>query len=131
MSTLFNILIGGLCASLITGSAFADELVGDVQQGKTAFQHQCSVCHSLTANRVGPILSGVYGRKSGSVPEYGYSSALQSSTVVWDKTTLDKWLTSTRDFIPGQKMNTSISDPQKRADIIAYLQSISGTDAGK
>jgi len=123
--------IGTVFVSLIAATALADDPAGNAEQGQTAFHQQCSVCHSLTANRVGPILSGVYGRKAGSVPEYGYSNAVKSSNVVWDRTTLDKWLTSSQNFLPGQRMNISISDAQKRADIIAYLKSISGPGGDK
>jgi len=108
---------------LIAGNAYAQNLTGDSANGQSLFEHHCGACHSLTANRVGPILSGVYGRKAGSVSNFTYSTAVKSSDVTWDATTLDKWLTNPRDLIPGQRMNFSISDPQKRADIIAYLKS--------
>jgi cytochrome c len=107
---------------LTSGAAYAD---GDSANGAELFQHHCGACHSLTANRVGPILSGAYGRKAGSVPGFTYSEAVKSSGVTWDSASLDKWLTNPRDFIPGQRMNFSVSDPQKRADIIAYLKKAS------
>lgn len=117
---------------LLTGAvAYADGETGDASHGESLFDHQCTACHSLTANRVGPILSGVYGRKAGTVPDFNYSKAVQSSNVTWDSTSLEKWLTNPRDFIPGQRMNFNISDPQKRADIIAYLKTISEPGYGK
>ena len=53
------VLLGG-------GVAHADG-TGDSAHGEDLFSHHCSVCHSLTANRVGPALGGVYGRKAGTV----------------------------------------------------------------
>ena len=120
--TLSVLALAGLLANT---AAQAQALTGDSESGQSLFQHHCSACHSLTANRVGPILSGVYGRKAGSVPGFSYSDAVKNSGVTWDATSIDKWLTNPRDFIPGQRMNFSISDPQKRADIIAYLKTAS------
>jgi len=105
------------------GVVTAHAQTGDSANGQELFEKHCGACHSLTANRVGPILSGVYGRKAGSVPGFTYSPAVKNSGITWDAASIDKWLTNPRDFIPGQRMNFSISDPQKRADIIAYLKS--------
>lgn len=116
------LLMTGLILSLLNGQAQADGLVGDSSHGESLFERHCSACHSFTSNRVGPILSGVYGRKAGQVPSFNYSKAVKNSSIVWDKDTIDQWLTNPQKLIPGQRMNFNISDPQKRADIIAYLK---------
>ena len=85
----------------------AQNLVGDKDKGETVFDHHCSVCHSLTANRVGPILSGAYGRKAGVVPAFTYSKAVQSANIIWTDKTLDQWLTNPQQLIPGQRMNSA------------------------
>jgi len=127
-----NAFIFLVLSALWTGSgAYAQELTGDSANGESLFRSHCSVCHSMTSNRVGPNLAGVYGRKAGTVPDFHYSTAVQSSTIVWDSKTIDQWLTGPQQFIPGQRMNFSISDPQKRADIIAYLKNESQTGAKK
>lgn len=110
--------------TLISTTVYADNLPGDKDSGESLFNHQCSACHSLDSNRVGPKLGDVYGRKSGTVPDFNYSSAVKSANITWNSETLDKWLSGPQQFIPGQRMNFSISDPQKRADIIAYLKSL-------
>jgi len=115
-------LMWGVLISLHVGDALA---AGNAESGKSLFQSHCMACHSLTANRVGPMLSGVYGRKAGSAPDFNYSTAVKSSGITWNEATLDQWLSSPQKLIPGQKMNISISDPQKRADIIAYLKTLS------
>ena len=38
---------------------------GDPVRGAQAFAANCGACHSLDANRVGPALRGVYGRRAG------------------------------------------------------------------
>ena len=123
-STLPVLALG---AALICGNAYAGGLVGSSSSGESLFNHHCSVCHSLDHNRVGPKLGGVYGRKAGTAPDFHYSDAVKSSNVVWSDKTLDEWLSGPQKFIPGQRMNFNISDPQNRADIIAYLKSESQT----
>jgi cytochrome c len=126
MKNLKTLPVLALAVLLVGGNAYADAVVGDSSEGESLFNHHCAVCHSLDNNRVGPKLGGVYGRKAGTAPDFHYSAAVQASTVVWNDKTLDQWLTGPQQFIPGQRMNFSISDPQKRADIIAYLKSQSG-----
>jgi cytochrome c len=121
--TLASVLALGTL--LLGGAAYADDVTGDSARGEDLFKHHCGACHSLTANRVGPILSGVYGRKAGTVTGFTYSQAVQASAITWNSTTLDQWLSGPQKFIPGQRMNFNISDPQKRADIIAYLKTAS------
>lgn len=99
---------------------------GDAARGETFYGSNCIACHSLDANRTGPMHRGVYGRKAGSVPGFAYSNAVKGSGVVWDETTLDKWLSGPLSFIPGNKMIVSFSNPQDRADVIAYLRRESG-----
>jgi len=99
---------------------------GDPTQGEALFEKRCSGCHSLTQNHQGPRLQGVYGRTSGSVPDYAYSPALKTSNVVWDQTTLNKWLTDPDAFISGNEMDFLVSKAQERLDLIAFLKQESG-----
>ena len=94
--------------------------VGDAAHGRVLYQ-ACMACHSLDEDDVGPRHRGVLGRRAGSVDGYAYSPALRSSGVVWDVSTLDRWLTNPQAFIPGVKMFFSVAKAQDRADIIAYL----------
>jgi cytochrome c len=126
MKKLVGLPIFSLMLSLAGGTAYADALLGDSAHGQELFEHHCVACHSLTTNRVGPVLGGVYGRKAGTATAFNYSTAVQSSNIIWDASTLDQWLTSPQKLVPGQRMNFSISDGQKRADIIAYLKTTSG-----
>lgn len=105
-------------------SASAPAFAGDPVHGQEIYESRCVACHSPEANRVGPRHNGVVGRKAGSLTDYSYSKAVKASGVVWDETTLDKWLTNPQAFIPGQKMNFKVADPTDRADIIAYLKTL-------
>ena len=60
---------------------------------RLAFNNVCRTCHTLKEgdNRLGPNLHNIIGRKAGSVPDYGYSSAMKDANLTWDKATLDRW----------------------------------------
>jgi cytochrome c len=72
------------------------------------------------------VLTGVYGRVSGTAPGFAYSNALKNAHVVWDEKSLDQWLTNPDAFIPGNDMDFLVSKPQERSDLISYLRQISG-----
>jgi cytochrome c len=93
---------------------------GDAARGKELYQ-ACGGCHSIEENDIGPKHRGVVGRPAGSVADYAYSPALKASGLVWSAETLDRWLTNPQALVPGTKMYFSMPDPQKRADLIAYL----------
>jgi len=117
-----------LVAALFLSTA-ASSLVhaaGDAIRGEQLYESRCMACHSLDANRVGPMHRGVYGRKAGSVPDFAYSVALTSSPIVWSDTTLNRWLTDPEALIPGQRMNIRVLSADDRADLIAFLRRESG-----
>lgn len=102
------------------GSAADKPAAGDPTRGRTVYQI-CMGCHSLDDDDVGPRHRGVVGRVAGSVPGYAYSPALRNSHIVWDRDTLDRWLTNPQALVPGAKMFFAMPNAQDRADVIAYL----------
>ena len=90
------------------------------------FSERCTACHALDANKFGPMLGGVVGRKAGAVAGYRYSPALASASFVWSAERLDRWLTDPQQFVPGAKMPVRVLERTSRRDIIAYLQQESG-----
>ena len=69
------------------------------------------------------MLNGVVGRKAGSYSDFDYSSANKESGIVWTPEALDKYLASPQTVVPHTKMIfPGLRDPQKRKDVIAYLQ---------
>jgi len=93
---------------------------GDVAHGKVIYQ-VCMGCHSVDEDDVGPRHRGVLGRVAGTVPGYTYSPALKNSHIVWNRDTLDRWLTNPQALVPGAKMFFAMPRAQDRADVIAYL----------
>lgn len=98
------------------------QAASDAARGERLYESRCIGCHSLDANRIGPMHRGVFGRRAGSVEDFDYSPALADSTVVWSDETLDRWLTDPNSVIPGQRMNFRVKKAADRADIIAFLK---------
>lgn len=99
----------------------------DAAAGRRVFQSTCSLCHSPQPGRnlTGPSLFGVVGRHSGQVPGFAYSAANRQSGLTWDPATLDRYLTSPRQVVPGTLMTFSgLHDPAQRAAVIAYLATL-------
>jgi cytochrome c len=98
------------------------------QDGQAAFNNHCRQCHSARAgdNRLGPSLYGVVGRKSGSLPNYGFSDSMKSASIVWDKDNLDKFIADPDQVVPGHNMKpfSGITSADERVKIISYLASI-------
>lgn len=118
MKPLFHLL--AMTALLHSALACAD---GDARNGELIYSSRCIACHSIDANRTGPAHRGVFGRKAGTVADFNYSAALKKSRVIWNETTLNKWLENPEKFIPGQQMGYSVPDAKDRKDLIAYLKS--------
>lgn len=116
------VLVSAGAAPAAAGNATA----GNATAGRAAWEARCSGCHALDSNVVGPLHRGVYGRVAGKVPDFKYSARLQGETLVWNDRTLEAWLTDPEAFLPGQKMYYQVANAGERADIIAYLKSVSG-----
>jgi cytochrome c len=115
-------IFGAICMTAVSGPA---ALAGDPGAGRSVFQSNCGICHSVSKNGVGPSLSGVVGRKTGSVPGYSYSPANEAANLTWDEATLDKYLEAPRATMPGTKMTFGgVKDAGKRGDLIAYLATL-------
>lgn len=104
-------------------------LAQDVENGQSVFR-QCRACHQIGAtakNLVGPQLTGIVGRKAGTVEGFNYSEANKAAGakgMVWDEATLLKYLENPLQFMPGTKMAyAGVKDEGDRKDLIAYLKS--------
>ena len=95
----------------------------------------CTACHSFANtgdNKVGPGLWEVVNRKPGSHEGFKYSQGMATfgETHTWDYATLDVYLTNPKVEVPGNKMAfAGIKKPEDRANVIAYLRSLSANPA--
>lgn len=107
----------------VSGVKYAS-YTGDPAKGKVDFI-TCQTCHSIDVgvNKIGPSLHGVVGRPAGSIAGFAYSSANKTSGITWTPEKLFQYLEGPQRVVPGTKMTfAGFSDPQKRADVIAYLK---------
>lgn len=95
---------------------------GDDARGKLIFEKRCTGCHAMEADREGPRLAGVYGRKAAAVPGFSYSDGLRKSGLTWTDATLEKWLTGPDILVPGTKMDFYVPKAAERRDLIAYFK---------
>ena len=90
---------------------------------------KCAACHEFAqgaANKVGPALWGVVGRDIGSHAGFVYSGALSGLEGNWTAEKLNGFLENPKKYAEGTSMAfAGLRKPSDRADVIAYLQSLS------
>ena len=107
----------------VSGAKFAS-FTGDAAKGEKAFI-ACKVCHAPDKNMIGPMLKGIVGRAAGTVAGYTYSAANKNSGITWSQEKLFQYLEKPQRVVPGTKMTyPGMTDPQQRADTIAYLATL-------
>jgi cytochrome c len=119
MHGVFALAISGLSA--LAGQAWAAASEADAE----LFRKNCQTCHSVVddgAQRAGPTLHLVLGRKAGKIAGFPYSQALKDADFAWSPEALDAWLTNPQSYLPGTYMMYRQNDPAIRAAIIRYLQ---------
>lgn len=95
--------------------------------GELEFQRKCSVCHTLEedgANRAGPTLYKLFGRKAGTLSGYKYSQALLESDIIWDEHTIARLFDEGPDrVLPGTKMPIQrLKQIERRDELIRFLK---------
>ena len=132
-------LVAG-AAALPSGAAFAQ----DAAKGEQIFK-QCMTCHRIgpdAKNLVGPVLTGVIGRQSGTAPGFSYSPLNKSAGengLVWSDDLIMQYLPDPNAFLKkfltdkgkpdlavgSTKMAFKLADEQQRKDVIAYINKFS------
>jgi cytochrome c len=97
----------------------------DLAAGEQSFR-KCLPCHSVGAdakNKVGPVLNGLDGRKSGTVEGYSYSTANKDSGLTWNQETFADYIKNPMAKIKGTKMVfAGIKNEKEIANLWAYLK---------
>jgi cytochrome c len=114
-------LIAGLAIAASAGATQAQ----DLSAGETSFR-KCAPCHSIgedAANKVGPILNGLDGRKAGVVEGFNYSDANKSSGITWNEASFEEYIKDPRAKVPGTKMVfAGIKNDKELKDLWGYLK---------
>ena len=119
---------GGLLVLVAVGLGQAALAGGNAERGAVIFDGNCADCHPTTegiSNKKGPSLLGIVGRPAAKWPGFDYSDAFKTLNFSWDADTIDKYVTSPKDFVPGNKMRfPGLPIAQERADLIEFLKGV-------
>jgi len=100
----------------------------DAKRGESSVK-ACQACHGFEKGgvaKVGPPLFGILDRPKGAFAGFAYSDSLKAKGGVWTLDDLDHFLADPKAYASGTKMTfAGERDPGKRADIIAYLRTLS------
>ncbi len=112
-----------IAAALLASTALAP--AQDLTAGGTTYK-KCAPCHDVgptAKNKVGPLLNGLDGRKSGTVGGYNYSEANKNSGIVWSQASFLEYIKDPKAKIPGTKMVFSgIKNETEAQNLWAYLK---------
>jgi len=87
----------------------------------------CVACHTIgadQANRAGPTLAGIFGRRIATLPGYNFSESLKRLDIVWTPETVSKLFEiGPAAYTPGTKMpEQRIGSEQDRAALVQFLE---------
>jgi cytochrome c len=101
----------------------------DVGAGEAYANKVCTACHTFNQGgpaKIGPNLYNVVGGPRAHMEGFNYSNALKSKQGPWTFDALNEWLHKPSEYAPGTRMTfEGISNDQERANVIAYLRSLS------
>jgi cytochrome c len=124
------VVLASVAFAATIGSATAQDLAA----GEQSFR-KCGPCHSVGAdakNKVGPVLNGLEGRKSGTMADYSYSEANKKAEIVWSAATFKDYIQNPMAKVPGTKMAfAGIKNEKEIGDLWAYLAQFKADGAKK
>ena len=111
---------------LLTMPGQAQDLRGDPERGRLVFG-PCRTCHypdAAMGHNNGPNLNRIFGKVAGKQPGFEYySETFKAADFVWTPQLMDVWLSNPQRMFPDSSMmSLGVPDPQRRADLIAYLK---------
>jgi cytochrome c len=105
----------------------------NVSNGEALFVKTCKNCHDVSPDERmfrGPPLWNIVGRDRGAVAHFHYSDAMKGWEGAWTYDDLNLFLSDPASALPGTDMGSNgFQEPGQRADLIAYLRSLSDNPA--
>ena len=115
-----SLMLASVALAATLGVANAQDLAA----GEQSFR-KCLACHSVgpdAKNKVGPVLNGLDGRKSGTIEGYSYSDANKKASITWNKDSFADYIKNPMAKVPGTKMAfAGIKNEKEIASLWAYL----------
>ena len=109
---------------LVSGNIIALFASTNAAEGEKVFK-KCAACHSISqggANKIGPALWAVLGRKAGTVSDYKYSKAMAAHAKTWSFEEMNSFLIKPKDWVKGTKMSfAGLKNDKDRAAVILYM----------
>ena len=122
-----------LVAAVISVAGVGMAAAQDLTAGANSFK-KCVACHDVgptAKNKVGPLLNGLDGRKSGTVAAYNYSDANKASGITWNEASFLDYIRDPKARIPNTKMVfAGIKNETEITNLWAYLKQF-GPDGKK
>ena len=136
----------GYCGALLAFGLLASPATAD--DGAAIYEDTCARCHGLLAKKSswldlvpedgsgvelavvlpqGPTLNGIVGRPAGIIEGYKYSKAMRAfaeTGAVWDRETLDRFITDSRKYVKGTTMIVKMKEEDRRL-VLDYLEDVS------
>jgi cytochrome c len=110
--------------ALTSSASISGARAQDADAGKTSF-NKCLACHAIgegAKNKVGPVMNGLDGRKSGTIEGYNYSDANKNSGITWSKDQFLDYIKDPKGKIPGTKMVfAGIKNENEANNLWAYI----------
>jgi cytochrome c len=104
----------------------------NVENGKAKFR-LCAACHTPAEggkNLIGPNLWNIVNRPRAAADGFSYSPALKGKGGTWTYEDLNSFIANPKQYLPQTKMAfTGLPKPEDRADVIAYLRTLSPSPA--
>jgi cytochrome c len=116
-------LLGLVTVALMAATGVAKSQ--DLAAGEQSFR-KCLPCHAVgpeARHKIGPILNGLDGRKSGTIAGYNYSEANKKAEIVWGEASFKDYIVAPMAKMPGTKMAfAGIKNETEIANLWAYLK---------
>jgi cytochrome c len=122
----WNAVTGDPVDPILTGVA-GDPLAAYAGDRGADIFRACVACHTLgaeQANRAGPTLANIFGRRIATLPGYNFSESLKRLDIVWTPETVSKLFEiGPAAYTPGTKMpEQRIGSEQDRAALVQFLE---------
>lgn len=116
---------------LIIAAAAAFVVGGFASTAMAGPEAKCKACHTFEqggANKTGPNLFGIIGKKAGTAEGFSYGSYLAGQPVTWDEENMKAWLENSKQVAKAAGGKTKMP-PQKlsgdKADkVIEFLKGL-------